>query len=161
VSHYDVLGVGRSADPDALHRAYVALARRHHPDLAGGDATRMQAINEAWAILGDPVRRARYDRSLTGAVAAGRPAASDLSGEDEDLARDLIDDRPLRAVVVPRWLSLVPVATFALSVLAFCVGLVVSSEPLLGLALMAFALSCVFFLAAPFVALFSSRRSTG
>ena len=46
VSYNETKQVGKSA--------YRTLARRHHPD-AGGDATRMAQINDAWAILGDPV----------------------------------------------------------------------------------------------------------
>jgi curved DNA-binding protein CbpA len=165
VSHYDVLGVGPSADETALHQAYVRLARRHHPDVAGGDAGRMQAINEAWATLGDPVRRARYDRALEIGAAPTAPAATaspaaDRADSFDDLAWDLADDEPLRiTVALPRWLSLLPVAMFAVAVLTFCIGLVVSSEPLLGLALMAFVLSCTLFLASPFLALFASRRT--
>ncbi|MGK2950249.1 MAG: J domain-containing protein, partial [Acidimicrobiales bacterium] len=59
---YDELGVPRSAPLAEVRQAYVALARAHHPDRAGGDAARMQAINAAWAVLSDPQRRARYDR---------------------------------------------------------------------------------------------------
>lgn len=161
MSHYDVLGVGSSADSDELRRAYVALARRHHPDVTGGDASRMQAINDAWATLGDPARRALYDRSLVPEPRFDtRPAAPGFPDADAD-ADDLdLDDDPVRiTVALPRWLSLVPVATFAVSLLAFCLGLVLSSEPLLALALMCFALACVFFLAAPFLALFASRRA--
>jgi hypothetical protein len=163
VSHYDVLGVGPSADEQALHQAYVALARRHHPDLVGGDASRMQAINEAWATLGDPARRADYDRALrvhaTTTDWAARPGPAAADTDEDDLAHDLSDDVPLRiTVALPRWLSLLPVAAFVVSVVAFSVGLVVSSEPLLGLALVSFVLSCLFFLAAPFLALFASRR---
>jgi curved DNA-binding protein CbpA len=155
MSHYEVLGVGPSADETALHEAYLALARRHHPDRAGGDASRMQVINEAWATLGDPVRRARYDRTLAaGTATAPRPADAD----DDDLYDDF-DDAPVRiTVALPKWLSLLPVATFAASVAVGFTAVVTASGQLLGLALMTFTLSCVFFLAAPFVALFSARR---
>jgi len=159
MTHYEVLGVGPAADETTLHQAYVALARRHHPDRVGGDATRMQAINEAWATLGDPVRRARYDLGLGGgASTTARPAGpvSEVLEDDDD---DLADDNPVRVTVaLPRWLSLLPVATFAASVVIFCFSLMMASGQLLGLAFMTFVLSCVFFLASPFVALFSSRR---
>jgi curved DNA-binding protein CbpA len=166
MSHYDVLGVGPAADESALHEAYVALARLHHPDLTGGDAGRMQAINEAWATLSDPVRRARYDRSLGGGSGhdsrPSGPVADDREADDLGDLDDLDDDAPVRiTVALPRWLSLLPVATFAASVVLFSVSLTTSSRQLLGFALMLFVLSCVFFLAAPFVALFSSRRPNG
>lgn len=163
-SHYEVLGLTPTADEATLRRAYVALARQHHPDRAGGDAARMRALNEAWATLGDPAQRARYDRAF--ARGDGRPVAhpaepSWVEQHHDDLEVDL-DGRPLYgAVRLPRWLSLLPVGLFTTSVVAFVLGLVLSSEAVVALALMAFVLSCLLFLAAPFVALFASRRAAG
>jgi curved DNA-binding protein CbpA len=57
---YEVLQVHRRAEADVIRAAYRTLARKYHPDL-GGDQRRMTAINEAWAILGDPRLRAAYD----------------------------------------------------------------------------------------------------
>lgn len=156
-----MLGVAPDADDAALRRAYVELARRHHPDVAGGDAGRMRAINEAWATLSDPARRATYDLALHAPRPAPRPAPARTAsaGSEEDWL-DLDDDEPVRITVrAPRWLSLLPVALFGLSVGAFVIGVVVSAPALLGLAMLCFVLSCLFFLAAPFVALFASRRA--
>ncbi len=152
-----MLGVGPSADEGTLHQAYVALARRHHPDLEGGDAARMQQINEAWATLGDPARRARYDLALRAtATPTPPPPMPDLDDVEE---LDDLDDRPVRITVqLPRWLSLLPVAMFAVAVVAFCVGLMSSSQAFIAVAHMAFALSCLYFLAAPVTAHFASRR---
>ncbi len=61
---YERLGVATDATPDEVHRAYRRLARRTHPDAPGGDAARMAELNEAWRVLSDPVRRARYDAEL-------------------------------------------------------------------------------------------------
>jgi curved DNA-binding protein CbpA len=85
VSHYDVLGASRDADAEQLRRAFVALARRYHPDRhIGADATtrrdaerRMREITEAWAVLGDPERRRRYDQGLGDRA---RPASSTGQG---------------------------------------------------------------------------------
>jgi curved DNA-binding protein CbpA len=60
VNPYETLQVDRRADLDVIRAAYRVLARRHHPDL-GGDARKMADVNEAWAILEDPLRRARHD----------------------------------------------------------------------------------------------------
>ena len=57
---YEVLQVDRQAEPDVIRAAYRALARKYHPDF-GGSARQMASINDAWAVLGDPVRRAAYD----------------------------------------------------------------------------------------------------
>jgi molecular chaperone DnaJ len=65
VTHYDVLGVGPGASPDQIRTAFRRMAREHHPDTsAAGSAEAMAPINEAWRVLGDPVTRADYDRSL-------------------------------------------------------------------------------------------------
>jgi len=61
---YEVLGVERTAEETAIHRAYRVLAKRLHPDLNPGDPTaerRFKALSEAFAILGNPRRRARWD----------------------------------------------------------------------------------------------------
>jgi curved DNA-binding protein CbpA len=57
---YEVLQVDRAAEPEVIRAAYRILARKYHPDF-GGDARLMASINEAWAVLGDPARRAAYD----------------------------------------------------------------------------------------------------
>jgi hypothetical protein len=161
VTHYEVLGVGRAAPTSEVRRAYVAMARRHHPDRAGGDPVAMRAVNEAWAVLRDPERRASYDRSLapvaSGTVAAPEPPRAWTDAED--LARDLEDDTPLGGtVVLPRWLSLLPVGVFAASVAAVGAGLLFASPAALAAAVGLFTTSCVMFLMAPFVALLASRR---
>jgi len=159
VTHYDVLGVDATASIGDVRRAYLALAREHHPDRVGGDAGTMRAVNAAWATLSDPGRRALYDLSLrAGAPSVPHQAPVERSDED-DLRADLADDEPLGGrVVLPRWLSLLPVAVFVASVVAGCVGLMFGSTPAIAGAMALFVLSCAMFLAAPFVALLSSRR---
>ena len=161
VTLYDVLGVAPTADDTTVRRAYLSLARRHHPDLAGGDPARMQAVNDAWATLGDPVRRARYDESLGAARPSAPPSHAEQVWEtrdERDDLDDLDDDRAVRATVkLPRWLSLLPVALFAMSVATGFLGMLFVSQATLGLALVELILSCLFFLAAPFIALFASR----
>lgn len=172
-----MLGVAPSADQATVRRAYLALARRHHPDRDGGDAARMRAVNEAWAVLRDPERRARYDRTLSAAppTAPSRPEHRTTTVRpghepdprypaDEDLdlddLQDLdLDDHPVRVTVaLPRWLRLLPMATLGAAVLAGFVGTVVASEPLLALGLMLAVLAFLFFVSAPFVALLASHR---
>ncbi|MEO8966855.1 MAG: DnaJ C-terminal domain-containing protein [Solirubrobacteraceae bacterium] len=62
--YYEVLGVPRDADQDAIRRAYRKLARRYHPDLnSDGDAEdRFKELGEAHEVLSDPEKRERYDR---------------------------------------------------------------------------------------------------
>lgn len=63
--HYATLGVPPDSSPEEIKAAFRQLAKTHHPDVNGGTAramARSQAINEAYRVLGDPERRAAYDR---------------------------------------------------------------------------------------------------
>jgi curved DNA-binding protein len=62
--YYEVLGVARDADQDAIRRAYRKLARTYHPDLNSdsGAEDRFKELGEAYEVLSDPDKRARYDR---------------------------------------------------------------------------------------------------
>jgi molecular chaperone DnaJ len=63
--YYEILGVGRGAGEADLKKAYRQLALKHHPDRNPGDKSaeeRFKAINEAYAVLSDPDKRAQYDR---------------------------------------------------------------------------------------------------
>src|SRR5271154_1930178 len=62
--YYEVLGVPRDADQDAIRRAYRRLAREYHPDLnSDPDAEeRFKELGEANEVLSDPDKRGRYDR---------------------------------------------------------------------------------------------------
>jgi curved DNA-binding protein CbpA len=61
---YKTLQVDCEAEDEVIAAAYRRLARKYHPDVATDPqaATRMAAINAAWEIIGDPVRRAAFDR---------------------------------------------------------------------------------------------------
>src|SRR5450755_491501 len=62
--YYEVLGVPRDADQDAIRRAYRKLAREYHPDLnSNSDAEeRFKELGEAYEVLSDADKRERYDR---------------------------------------------------------------------------------------------------
>lgn len=59
-NHYTTLGVQKDATADEIKKAYRKLAGQHHPD-KGGDKAKFQAIQAAYAVLGDPQKRAEYD----------------------------------------------------------------------------------------------------
>jgi molecular chaperone DnaJ len=63
--YYDVLGVGRDAQVDEIKKAYRRLAVKYHPDRNPGDAEaeeQFKLASEAYAVLSDADKRARYDR---------------------------------------------------------------------------------------------------
>jgi curved DNA-binding protein CbpA len=64
---YQLLGVPRGASRDEIAREWRRRARAEHPDSQPGDAaavSRFRALAGAWQVLGDPARRAAYDRAL-------------------------------------------------------------------------------------------------
>jgi len=62
--YYKTLNVGKDASQDEIKKAFRKLARKYHPDLNPGDKTaeeKFKEINEAYAVLSDPQKRAEYD----------------------------------------------------------------------------------------------------
>jgi curved DNA-binding protein CbpA len=66
MSLYRVLMLAENADPDIITTVHRRLAKRYHPDLDPSPeaARRMAELNEAYEVLSDPKRRARYDAEL-------------------------------------------------------------------------------------------------
>lgn len=63
--YYEILGVPRNADAKAIKKAYRQLAREYHPDAKPGDKAaeeKFKQINEAYEVLSDPEKRAKYDQ---------------------------------------------------------------------------------------------------
>ncbi|MCL2173902.1 molecular chaperone DnaJ [Candidatus Saccharibacteria bacterium] len=60
--YYEVLGVAKSASDDEIKKAFRKLAVKHHPDKEGGDEAKFKEINEAYEVLKDKQKRARYDQ---------------------------------------------------------------------------------------------------
>ena len=60
--YYELLQVSASADPEMIHRVFRLLAQRLHPDnQETGDEERFRLLTEAYSVLSDPEKRARYD----------------------------------------------------------------------------------------------------
>ncbi len=178
MTHYEVLGVDERAPADVVRRAYVRLARRHHPDFFAGadEATRaeaerrMRAINEAWAVLGDEGRRLANDQT-SGRVprrgageSRGRRFEPFDAGEDDIDPRDLpdepyrTDDRG-RKGPLGRVAGLAPVLAFVAAVVLGAVGLLVGSVELLALAVACFVAACLGFVVFPLLALSRASRN--
>jgi len=97
--YYQVLGVPRTASAAEIKRVYRQLARKHHPDLQpsaerAGAAERFKEINEAYEVLSDADKRAKYDALganwKSGMDFAPPPGADARAGEAAS-AEDLDD----------------------------------------------------------------------
>jgi curved DNA-binding protein len=62
--YYEVLGVARGADAEAVKRAYRKLARKYHPDVSKekNAENKFKEVQEAYEVLRDPEKRAAYDQ---------------------------------------------------------------------------------------------------
>jgi len=165
VTHYDVLGVTRSADDATIRRAYLELARLLHPDADGGDADAMVVLNEAWAVLGDPEARAGYDAEIgiESRAFASRPASTafvpydDTDDEGADDWRYEPDEGDPRTAPHRRVLF-APVVCLALAALVTGIWLVSPIEELVVVAVLLVAGALVGFLVAPIVAMAKASR---
>lgn len=171
--HYDTLGVDPGADAPDIRRAYVDLARRNHPDLAGDDPAaravaerRMQEINQAWSVIGDASRRAAYDRDLAaarrrlwtpGTVTPDFVPFDDSIDPDDPAAEHDVpygDGAP-----VPRSLQMGPVVVALVGLVVFGLGMLLGFGPLVGLGVAAIVVGVLGFVAAPVYVVMRSSRS--
>ncbi|PVZ13954.1 MULTISPECIES: J domain-containing protein [unclassified Pseudomonas] len=77
-THYNNLRVTRNAPPEVIRAAYKALVQKYHPDKHPGseNATRiLLLVNEAYAVLSDPKRKAEHDRWIDAQPTADQPGA--------------------------------------------------------------------------------------
>lgn len=90
--YYEILGVPRDASNEELKSAFRRLARQYHPDVnkAPDAEERFKEINEAYAVLSDPEKRAAYDRfGHAGVKGAGAPDFTVDFADFADLFSDL------------------------------------------------------------------------
>ncbi|KAF7300325.1 J domain-containing protein [Mycena chlorophos] len=75
-THYDILGVARTASKSEIKRAFFALSKTHHPDVHDAKSRpEFHQITEAYNVLRDPVSRRAYDNTLP---STPRPGPSTL-----------------------------------------------------------------------------------
>lgn len=96
--YYEVLGVKKDADAEALKKAYRRLAMKYHPDRNPDDKAaveRFKEAKEAYEVLGDPERRAAYDRfghAGVGAAAGARSGGFEGGASFTDIFGDVFGD---------------------------------------------------------------------
>ena len=93
--YYEVLGLGRDADEDALKKAYRKLAMKHHPDRNPDDKASEEKFKEAkqaYEILSDAQKRAAYDRHGHAGVEASMGARGAGAGGFADAFGDIFGD---------------------------------------------------------------------
>lgn len=89
MNYYQLLGVDAGADAATIKNAFRKLAKKYHPDTNPGDKEaelKFKDINEAYAILSDDTKRAKYDAELKGA-ATGSRTTSQGGGMNQQSAR--------------------------------------------------------------------------
>lgn len=64
--YYNILGVEKNASKDDIKKAFYKLAHKYHPDKKGGDEKKFKEVNEAYQILSDEGKRAKYDQFGSG-----------------------------------------------------------------------------------------------
>lgn len=162
ISPYDVLGVDPAASDAEIRRAYLALARRFHPDANPGGEARMRAVNEAWAIVGDRERRRAYDR---GAATTDTGFTPDDPVEDgfDPRAQPDVPYRPhtVREVRRQGALSVAPIGVFISSVVVALAGVYFNVPALIGVGIVLFSLACIGLVVVLLLAMVSARRDEG
>ena len=100
--YFQVLGVDRSADANAIKKAFRSLARQYHPDVNPGNAqaeARFKEISEAYEVLSDPEKRRRYEQfgqywNQAGGMGGGGAPGMDVNfgryGNFDDFINDLL-----------------------------------------------------------------------
>jgi hypothetical protein len=170
---YDLLDVAPSASAADIRKAYLSLAREHHPDYHTGrdpsaraaNEREMQRINGAWAVLGDEQRRRAYDDELRRRVRAERgPGAASydftpIDDDDTDYAA-LLDDEPVGdGARVSKGLQMLPVVGVVAGLVVLVAGMVLRTNVLLAWGVIALAIGVLSFVATPVIAVMRSYRS--
>ncbi len=64
--YYEVLGINKGASKDEIKKAFYKLAHKYHPDKKEGNEAKFKEVNEAYQVLSDDTKRAKYDQFGSG-----------------------------------------------------------------------------------------------
>ena len=85
-SYYEILGVNATADQSTIRKAYLKLSLKYHPDKNPGAEEEAKAnfirIGQAYEVLGDPIKRAQYDREIQGGTFAFKRRHNQTNNDD-------------------------------------------------------------------------------
>ncbi len=94
--YYEILNISRNASAEEIKKAYRHLAMKHHPDRNPEDKSaeeRFKEIKEAYEILSDPEKRARYDKMGHSAFEHGMGGRGGVDfGDISDIFGDIFGD---------------------------------------------------------------------
>lgn len=93
--YYAVLRIQPNASPQEVRSSYRRLAKEHHHDI-GGSLEKLRALQEAYGVLSDPVRRRQYDAQRKAHLP---PAAS----AEPLIPAEPLRPEPFRASGFPNW----------------------------------------------------------
>lgn len=167
-THYEVLGVSSSTNQDGIRQAYLALARKYHPDFHDGSSrdsaeASMQRVNEAWTVLGNEDRRREYDQALKFGT-SGTTTQSERrewqpfdDGPDVD-PRDLDDQPVVGSKPLPRWITMAPAGGLVAAIFLLGAGTIIGSRGIVTLAVVGLALAVALFFLVPLFALTRAER---
>ena len=170
MTHYELLGVSPVASAADARNAYLAAARRAHPDVAGpaGDVA-MRELNSAWAVLSDAEARALYDLTLAGEIGGtarphiNRPVDRPFvpynpDDEDDDDEWRYVDDVTDPATAPSAALQFIPICVVVFGLAIAGAGAILRTAEILTVGIIFVLLGGVGFLIVPLMVM--SKAST-
>lgn len=92
--YYETLGIGKGASQDEIKKAYRQMAKKYHPDMNPGDSEaekKFKEVNEAYAVLSDEEKKAKYDQFGHAAFEQGGAGSYGGAGGFGDFGFDMGD----------------------------------------------------------------------
>src|SRR3989338_4296707 len=78
--YYGILGINKGASKDEIKKAFYKLAHKYHPDKKDGNEAKFKEVNEAYQVLSDDGKRAKYDQFGSGFENMGGHAGHQRGG---------------------------------------------------------------------------------